>query len=212
MRSADEFEPGRRSDGPAIDARGAKTPALADGRKKLALPPGVGRFHNVDIEGNARGSDVKPNRYGCVLFLVNRRREFCLDENRPRRQRWWLEYHADHMPVPQGPRRAEENLLIDPHVHGNSVSYSRFELPSAHAFHRAFIQAQAERAGNLNVARLAIGAYHQRQQYATLKLCEASFFRVPGRRLRNHKRRGDIRSRTEHRRLSGGRDAGQQKD
>ena len=108
------------------------------------------------------------------------------------------------MPIPKRPPGFEKYFFIDLHGDGDPVFRSRFELPVAHAFSSAFIQAEAQGPHDLNVMRTAIGVDHQRQQHATLELGKSRFIGVYRHRFRNYEGRGDARPQAEHRRLRRG--------
>ncbi len=212
MRPADKLQPGRHGDGFAVSDSRTKLPAAAHCSKKLIFPVCTGRFHHAKMVRDAARRDVERNCYGCILFQVDCSGEFHLDENRACRLPRRPEHRAHHMPVPQSPLRAEEDLLVDQHVHGSFVSGAWLESPRADIFDRAFIQAQTKRASYLNIAGPTVGSYHQRQQHAAFELCQSSFFGVRWLGFRGNKRRRYIGPKMEYRRLRCSAEADQKRE
>jgi len=203
MRSEDELEPGGHRHRFAVACSGTKTPAIAHRGEQLALPSGIGRFHNAEIGGNSFWSNIERHCHGCIFLGVHRWRKFHFDKNGARCKGRWLEDHADHVPIPQSPPRTKEHFLIHLHRHRRPRFCTRFELPGTYVFNGAFVQAQAERPNDLNIARLSIGAHHQREQHTAFEFRQARFFTVSRGRFGNYERRNNSRSQLKRRRLSG---------
>jgi hypothetical protein len=55
----------------------------------------------------------------------------------------------------------ETHFDVDLHSYRFPILHGGFKLPLLHSFNRFFIEAKTERSGNLDVARLAIGAHDQ---------------------------------------------------
>lgn len=201
MRPSHELKPGGHRDGLAIHHPRLEPPALPHRREQIAFPPRIGRFQDAQIGWRAVRAYIERHRHGRVFFHVHCCWELHLHQNRTARTGRRLKSHAYRMPVPQGPRRPEENFLIHPHRHRHSVPHSRSELPRAQALDGVLIQPQSQRPRHLNIARLAVGAHHNGQQHAALEFRQLRLFAVWRRSFRNHERGCYVRTRTIYRGL-----------